>query len=45
MTVEWYKNYYQNYKQDNAYSIYDFTVSQIEEYSQLAKQRGMLWAE
>ena len=45
MTVQWYKNYYQNYKQDNAYSIYDFTVSQIEEYSQLAKQRGMLWAE
>ena len=40
MTVEWYRHYYQ--ATDN--SIYDFTISQIEEYTQLASQREMGWA-
>jgi len=39
MTVEWYRHYYQ--ATDN--SIYDFTISQIEEYIQLASQREMSW--
>lgn len=33
MTVEWYKEYYQNQNQ----SMYDFTVSQIETYTKAAK--------
>jgi CDP-glucose 4,6-dehydratase len=35
MTVEWYKHFYQKRNP----SIYDFTMSQIEEYSDLAKLR------
>ena len=44
MTVEWYKHYYQDHKQDNAGSIYNFTLQQIEEYTHIAQQRGMSWA-
>ena len=44
ITVEWYKNYYQNNEKDNTYSMFDFAVSQVEEYSQYAKQRGISWA-
>ena len=44
MTVEWYRHYYQNSQQDDVGSVYDFTLSQIEIYSQLAKQRKMSWA-
>ena len=40
MTVEWYKNYYQN--KDN--SMQNFAIAQIEEYMQLAVQRGFQWA-
>jgi len=40
MTVEWYKHYYQAPEK----SIYDFTISQIEEYTSLAKRREMKWA-
>jgi len=41
MTVEWYKTYYQK---DTDSSMSKFTMTQIEEYSQLAKSRGVLWA-
>jgi len=40
MTVEWYKNYYQNQNQ----STYGFTISQIEAYIEAAKLRGAVWA-
>jgi CDP-glucose 4,6-dehydratase len=39
MTVEWYKNYYNNIGS----SMFDFTVEQINEYTKLAKARGMRW--
>jgi CDP-glucose 4,6-dehydratase len=40
MTVEWYKNYYQVSPE----SIYNFTMSQIEEYNNLAVERKLAWA-
>ena len=40
MTVEWYKHYYQNSNQ----SMYDFTVSQIDEYTKLAKLQRISWS-
>ena len=40
MTVEWYKRYYQNSNQ----SMYDFTVSQIDEYTELAKVQDISWS-
>ena len=40
MTVEWYKTYYQNKDQ----SMYNFTISQIEAYTELAFTRGLNWA-
>jgi len=40
MTVEWYKTYYQNKEQ----SMYDFTISQIREYTALANRRSLAWA-
>jgi len=40
MTVEWYKAYYQNANK----SMLDFTVAQIEEYSNLARQQNIPWA-
>jgi|ETNmetMinimDraft_11_1059920.scaffolds.fasta_scaffold00160_19 CDP-glucose 4,6-dehydratase len=44
MTVEWYKKYYQYTELETSGTMYDFTVSQIEEYTQLAEQRGIAWA-
>lgn len=41
MTVEWYKSYYQNPQ----YSMYEFTLRQIEEYTALAQQRSIGWAQ
>jgi CDP-glucose 4,6-dehydratase len=41
MTVEWYKTYYQNKEQ----SMYDFTISQIKEYTKLANSRSLSWAD
>jgi len=41
MTVEWYKAYYQNPQ----YSMYEFTIRQIEEYTALAQQRSISWAQ
>jgi len=40
MTVEWYRHYYQN----KNHSMYDYTLSQIEEYTELAKARQLSWA-
>ena len=40
MTVEWYKYYYQN----NTQSMYDFTISQIDEYTKLAKVQDIGWS-
>ena len=40
MTVEWYKEYYQN----KPLSMYNFTVNQIESYSKVAKQKNISWA-
>jgi CDP-glucose 4,6-dehydratase len=40
MTVEWYKHFYQS--SDN--SMYDFTITQIEEYTRLAQNKEMNWA-
>jgi len=43
MTVEWYKHYYKDDKVNNVSSMIDFTVNQIEEYIQLAVNRGNTW--
>ena len=40
MTVEWYKEYYQNRTQ----SMYDFTISQIESYSKAAQLNNLSWS-
>jgi CDP-glucose 4,6-dehydratase len=40
MTVEWYKKYYSS----SGSSMFDFTVEQINEYTKLAKERGLRWA-
>ena len=37
LTVNWYKKYY------SGNDIYDFTLSQIEEYSRKGKTRGAYW--
>ena len=39
MTVDWYRKYYMNKK----HSMYDFTISQILEYTKLAYERKMIW--
>jgi len=44
LTVEWYKKYYQNIELSQSVSMYDFTISQIKEYTQLARNRGIIWA-
>ena len=44
MTIEWYKKYYQNTEQRKSGTMHDFTISQIEEYAQLAEKRGIAWA-
>ena len=38
MTVEWYKYYYQHQEQ----SMYNFTISQIDDYTKLAKSRDVV---
>ena len=40
MTVEWYMNYYQNSNQ----LMHDFTLSQIDEYTKLAKTKNIVWS-
>ena len=37
LTINWYKKYY------SGNDIYDFTLSQIEEYSRKGKIRGAHW--
>lgn len=39
MTVEWYKTYYQG----DGRAMREFTVAQIDEYTNFAKKRGMRW--
>jgi len=39
MTIEWYKEFYQNKPK----SMYDFTISQINSYNKLAKERNVSW--
>jgi CDP-glucose 4,6-dehydratase len=41
MTVDWYREYYQN----NTETMYNFTMSQIEEYTKMARERKLPWAE
>ena len=41
MTVEWYKEYYQN---GGEISMHDYTISQIKEYTALAKKQNLAWA-
>jgi len=41
MTVKWYKEFYEH----NTDNMYDFTMSQIAEYSRLANDRGIEWAQ
>ena len=40
MTIEWYKAFHEY----NDELIYDFTISQINEYSKIAKDRNQFWA-
>jgi len=39
MTIEWYKEFYDNDKAN----MHQFTLSQIDEYTQFAKKRGKSW--
>jgi CDP-glucose 4,6-dehydratase len=39
MTVEWYKEHYQNQDQ----SMYDFTIQQIEKYTETARIKNLSW--
>ena len=41
MTLEWYKNYYQNKTQ----SMYDFTIGQINTYTKAAKKNNFTWTD
>jgi CDP-glucose 4,6-dehydratase len=41
MTAEWYKAYYEG----NSNSMREFTISQIEEYTAIAKEKKAVWAE
>ena len=41
LTVDWYRDYYQSPEE----SMYDITIGQIEEYSNLARQRLISWAQ
>jgi hypothetical protein len=40
MTIEWYKAFYEG----GEGAMYDFTLAQISEYSELAKHRNLSWA-
>jgi len=44
MTIDWYKQYYQNISQKKEMSMFDFTSLQIENYVFLANQRQITWA-
>ena len=41
MTVEWYKEFYQN----NHLLMYDYTINQIAEYVKIANEKGIEWAD
>ena len=40
MTVEWYKEHYQAQNQ----SMHDFTIQQIEKYTETARLKNLFWA-
>ena len=40
MTVEWYRTFYENEEE----TMYDFSINQINEYTDFAKNKGILWA-
>ena len=40
-TIDWYRTYYKSPQQ----SMYETTISQIEEYTNLAQQRSISWAQ
>jgi len=44
ITVEWYKEYYENSLKSDEHSMFDFSINQIEEYFKLAKKRDISWA-
>jgi len=44
MTIEWYKEYYQNADKFNNSNMFEFSVSQIKEYHKLATKRNLSWA-
>ena len=44
ITVDWYKYYYQNCNNLDAFSMYDFAKSQIEDYGQKAIKKDLPWA-
>ena len=45
MTINWYKKYYQTLEQvDNVEIMSDYTSSQIDDYIESARQRGLMWA-
>ncbi|MBC8227523.1 MAG: CDP-glucose 4,6-dehydratase [Gammaproteobacteria bacterium] len=43
LTVDWYKQYYENPKSKGGKSMQEFTMNQISEYTKLAEDRGMIW--
>jgi CDP-glucose 4,6-dehydratase len=43
LTVKWYKQYYKSLTQKNRVSMHEFTISQIEDYINLASERGIEW--
>jgi len=43
LTVKWYKQYYKSLTQKNRDSMHEFTISQIEDYINLASERGIEW--
>jgi CDP-glucose 4,6-dehydratase len=44
MTVEWYRKFYQENDQKQSRFMFKFLISQIDQYTHLAKKRGINWA-
>ena len=40
MTADWYKHYFQG----NESSMYDFSISQIEDYVRIAQSKSISWS-
>ncbi len=43
LTVKWYKQYYQYLAEEKDFSMYNYSITQIEEYVHFAGNRGMVW--